>query len=87
MFRSRSDPQVFSNSGLKGGPVFFEQFYLDIIAISGNESIYQLGDDLNIFLRNVYHIPLHEGTSFCGVHVDLGQKIGDPTHLLIASTK
>ena len=51
----------------KGGPVLFKQFYDDIFTIASNTSIYGLRNDMQIYLRNVYHIPLIDRTSMCGV--------------------
>ena len=50
---------------LLGGPVLFKQFYDDIRAIANNSAIYALGEDVKIYLRNMYHVPLSQATSYC----------------------
>jgi hypothetical protein len=64
-----------------GGPVLFKQFYHDIRAIANNSAIYDLGEDVEIYLRNMYHIPLTQTTSYCKT---MGEGIKDwRTHTLI----
>ena len=59
---------------LKRRPVLFKQFYQDMAKIVNDKSIYQLGNDVKIYLRNVYHIPLGDRTSICGAQKDLSSK-------------
>ena len=59
---------------LKKRPVLFKQFYEDMAKIVNDKSIYQLGNDVKIYLRNVYHIPLGDRTSICGAQKDLSSK-------------
>ena len=56
------------------GPALFKQFYDDMFTIASNKSIYELGNNMQIYLRNVYHIPLTARTSMCGVKEDLTSK-------------
>ena len=67
-------PPALQAQHSKEGPVLFKQFYDDMFTIASNKSIYELGNNMQIYLRNVYHIPLNDRTSLCGVKEELTSK-------------
>ena len=59
---------------LKRRPALFEKFYEDMARIVSDKSIYELGNDVQVYLRNIYHIPLSDRTSICDAKEDLLSK-------------
>eukprot|EP00956_Cyclotella_meneghiniana_P021236 scaffold38337_cov55-Cyclotella_meneghiniana.AAC.1 len=64
----------FQTYDMNGGPVLFHKLYTDMTAIASNESIYGLGNGVQIYLRNIYHIPLGERITYCGANKDSKSK-------------
>ena len=67
-------PIQFDNTTLNIRPVLFHQFYKDMATIINDKSIYELGNDVQVYLRNIYHIPLSDRTSICDAKEDLNSK-------------